>query len=200
MGVSCSSAKPIKPTREMLAKEGNLQDNARSYKSKIGGMRLILRNQTLQNDFTRFLARKGKKKFIICYLECLRIKQIKEMDQLVSEINKLIDTYPSEGWFIWDKSIITIGQCLQPIKFSKDDELSIPMILKNLQWVEESLLSNVTPELEEFIQSPEFAKHSSMREVAAATTIPGAISVEESQSEKEDEGRTVSATHLDVNV
>jgi hypothetical protein len=152
MGVSCSSAKPVKPTREMLAKEGNLQDNARSYKSKIGGMRLILRNQTLQNDFTRFLARKGKKKFIICYLECLRIKQIKEMDQLVSEINKLIDTYPNEGWFILDKSIITISQCLQPIKFSKDDELSIPMILKNLQWVEESLLSNVTPELEEFIQ------------------------------------------------
>jgi hypothetical protein len=163
-----------------MAKEGNIQDNARSYKSKIGGMRIILRNRMHHEDFVKFLKKRGKQRYIECYQELLKVKQHTDVETLLREISKLFLKYPTEGMFIWDKNILVIGTCLEPLRFNKDEELTTAAIIKNILWVEETLLSKVTLDFEEFISTREFAKRGSI-----ALEGPLHASLSHSQSQKD---------------
>lgn len=155
---SCISVQPVRPSE--AGKEGNIIDNARSYKSKIGGMKLVLRNNLHRRDLVNFLKKKGKHRYIEAYDDLVRLKRFKDLAELLSEINKIHVKYPKQKLLVWDKTIIAIGNCLEPIRFMDDEtpSLNVASVQKNIQWAEESVLAGITTEFEEFITSQAFQR------------------------------------------
>jgi hypothetical protein len=180
---NCVAVRPVRPSN---AKEGNIIDNARSYKSKIGGMKLVLRNNLHRRDLIKFLQKRGKNRYIEAYDELVKLRTIPDVAVVMEEIKKMHAKYPVKGLFVWDKTTIAIGTCLEPIRFGEDESLNLPSIMKNIQWAEESVLAGITAEFEEFIQSQAFTRRGTIRVEPGVGFLSTSLSTSSKSGKDED--------------
>jgi CheY-like chemotaxis protein len=70
----------------------SIQDEARSFRSKTGAIKMLARNELSFNAFLQYLTEKGKNEFLICYRDMEEIKSLDE-DQMISRTAALIWRY-----------------------------------------------------------------------------------------------------------
>lgn len=148
----------------------NIQDEARSFKSKIGAIRLLLRNETSREGFLSLLEKEGKKE----YAEYFYLTQNLRKEVMNIGKSALLDSlvlYQPCGSVMFRNTIdmrkvlnISIKEILLPLQtISYDESASQRSWLKVISLVEDNLLSQLFVEFGMFVETEEFQSSKSGR-------------------------------------
>jgi hypothetical protein len=149
--------------------QGKIQDEARSYRSKVGAMRLFLKNESTRQTFKKFIEEQCnedptvKRVEFISYFEFLeQMKPLPQHEQ-ISRLKTLLSMTPiqqNEDITLTKRTEnrinSTIWSCLRPLRPLKLDSTTLPELVKAINATQDLLLSPVCPEFERFMDSDEF--------------------------------------------
>jgi hypothetical protein len=160
MGCTHSTKQKVRAEKEG---GGKIQDEARSYKSKVGAGKLVLKNEAVRVEFRKFIEKEGDEKGrteFVTYFETLEQMKPLPREEQVLRIRKLLELTVSSGDNNNNRSQIasTLFSCLRPLRPLKLDKATHIEIAKALNATQDLLVSAVTPEFEKFMDSKEFAE------------------------------------------
>eukprot|EP01031_Cornospumella_fuschlensis_P025517 gene25517-30807_t len=90
---SASNSAPRTPKgAQSQGKSSGMQDDARSFRSKVGAIKMISRSDNSFNAFLKFLDNDGFAPFLVCFKDMEEIKKLAE-DQMISRTAALIWRY-----------------------------------------------------------------------------------------------------------
>lgn len=161
MGCASSVAKKVKAQD---FEKGAIQDEARSYRSKVGAMRLVLKNEKTRDVFKKFIEKEGNedgRTEFVTYFEILdELKPLPKEEQVVrlKKLMSLTPALPDATAVPIDVKMIhsTLWSCLRPLRPLKLDTATQVELMKAIGNTQDLLLSPVTPEFEKFMESAEF--------------------------------------------
>ncbi len=162
MGGTCSSQQKVK----QISKESNIQDEARSYRSKIGANRIILKNEHTRKVFVKFCEAKNKSEYVQYFHELDEIKTL-PLDELKRKIKELFIAVDANDALFKEKEKQQHGGsaddgesdlviCLRQLRTLKLENVTFPQLMKVMNSTQDLLLSRVAKEFEEFLKSPLF--------------------------------------------
>lgn len=151
VGASVFQAKP--------AEERNVQDEARSFSSKLGAMRIILKSPTSQKAFLTFCDKKGKAEYMRYFEELEKYKSYK-VEEANEKLKKLIPFVVSVDEFDIDidgkaKSAL---QCLEPLNKLKVKHFTQIELIRAVQRSQDNLLTTLIDEFEEYLTTEDCAR------------------------------------------
>lgn len=163
MGCASSVAKKVKAGD---FEKGAIQDEARSYRSKVGAMRLVLKNEMTREVFKKFIENEGNqdgRTEFVTYFEILdELKPMPQSEQVVrlKKLMSLTPAQPDATFVPNDGKMIhsTLWSCLRPLRPLKLDTATQIELMKAIGNTQDLLLSPVTPEFERFMESAEFVE------------------------------------------
>ena len=168
MGGVCS-ADHSKQRVKQISKESNIQDEARSYRSKIGANRIILKNEHTRKVFVKYCEAKKKSEYVQYFHELDEIKTLPldELKRKIKQLFVLIDAneaaskerekqHPSTANASVVDTESDIVVCLRQLRTLNLDAVTFPQLMKTLNSTQDLLLSRVAKEFEEFLKSPLF--------------------------------------------
>lgn len=82
----------LKQPAANYAKSTSMQDDARSFRSKVGAMKMLIRTQSAYDSIHKFLLDQGRAEYLVCYRDMEEIKLLDD-DQMVSRTAALIWRY-----------------------------------------------------------------------------------------------------------
>jgi hypothetical protein len=162
MGASCSAQPKVKT----VSKESNIQDEARSYRSKIGANRIILKNEHTRKVFVKYCEAKHKSEYVQYFHELDEIKTL-PLDELKRKMKELFvavdanDTLLKEKQKLHGSGTVDDGEsdivvCLRQLRTLNLETSTFPQIMKVMNSTQDVLLSRVAKDFEEFLKSPQF--------------------------------------------
>lgn len=162
MGGSCSSQQKVK----QVSKESNIQDEARSYRSKIGANRIILKNEHTRRVFVKYCEAKHKSEYVQYFHELDEIKTL-PLDELKRKIKELFVAVDANNALFKEKQKLhnsgspeegdsDIIVCLRQLRTMNLENATFPQIMKVMNSTQDLLLSRVAKDFEEFLKSPQF--------------------------------------------
>lgn len=148
-----------------MEKGNKIQDEARSYRSKVGAARLVLKNEMTRAEFKKFIEKEGGNEAgrteFVTYFETLDQLKMLPREEQIARLKKLLTLTPapSDGGAKNNNQInSTLWSCLRPLRALALDKATQLEITKAVGSTQDMLLSPVTPEFERFMESPEFAE------------------------------------------
>lgn len=175
MGGVCST-ESSKVRVQQIAREGNLQDEARSYRSKLGAIRIILRNEESKKALLKYTEGKGKVEYVKYFQDLDELKarpteevrlHLKKYIQEPANTDEILNTMSSKKQhrFSGKQHVIDINNhdknmveamCLGPIRQLHLDTDAHVQILKAINITQDLLLSQIAVEFEMFMNSKEY--------------------------------------------
>lgn len=163
MGGICSADHSRQKVKQ-ISKESNIQDEARSYRSKIGANRIILKNEHTRKVFVKYCEAKKKSEYVQYFHELDEIKTL-PLDELKRKIKQLFVVIDANDAANKDKdkqnttaldTESDIVVCLRQLRTLNLDAVTFPQLMKTMNSTQDLLLSRVAKEFEEFLKSPQF--------------------------------------------
>jgi hypothetical protein len=157
MGCIVSSTNP-----KVNVRDRNIQDEARSYKSKVGAMRIILKNIHSRRALIKYLENYQKAEFVKCFQELEEARLVKEDKIFRNELKKVVMNYKSIMEVAEEKNLdsssieFALWDCFGPLRHTDVDTSTILQLNKFVHIAEDSLLSQVCTLFEEFLDSKEY--------------------------------------------
>lgn len=149
---------------------GKIQDEARSYRSKVGAGKLVLKNEAVRTEFRKFVEKEsgeeeGRTEFVTYFETIEQMKPLPREEQVI-RIRKLLELTiaPPDSSFRGnnkkDRNQVStvLFSCLRPLRPLKLEKATSIEIAKALNATQDLLVSAVTPEFEKFMDSDEFAE------------------------------------------
>lgn len=149
---------------KQISKESNIQDEARSYRSKIGANRIILKNVHTRKVFVKYCEAKHKSEYVQYFHELDEIKAL-PLDELKRKIKDLFVVIDANDDLRMqkqkqqnpaDEGESDIAICLRQLRGLNFDAVSFPQLMKVINSTQDLLLSRVAKDFEEFLKSPQF--------------------------------------------
>lgn len=163
-------------------KERGIQDEAYSFRSKIGASRIILKNMQSRQVFIRFCQERGKAEYAQIFHDLDELKSL-PLQTLIPQLKLLLrnaikfqqtnsSSNNSDSATVSVRSIrnsksqdqteikaeeeeTDIGVCLHSLKTLDFDKLTLPVALKQINRTQDLILSRVYAEFDEFLKSKE---------------------------------------------
>jgi hypothetical protein len=144
---------------KQAAEERNVQDEARSFSSKLGAMRIILKSPISQKAFLSFCDRKGRAEYMRYFEELEKYKSLK-VEDANEKLKKLIPMVVSVDEFDIDieGKTKTAIQCLEPLNKLKVKHFTQIELIRAVQRSQDNLLTSLINEFEEYLTTEECAK------------------------------------------
>lgn len=154
----------INQTRQKVnvARESNIQDEARSYRSKVGAIRIILKNVHTRRALIKYLENYQKAEYVMCFHEIEEIRLIKDDKQLRQQLKNIIASYKSVMEVAESKHSdqncieFALWDCFGPLRHTDIDIATTLQVSKYVHVAQDSLLSQVCTLFEEFLKSKEY--------------------------------------------
>lgn len=166
MGCTHSSGKKIKIVKETGG--GKIQDEARSYRSKVGAGKLVLKNETIRSAFKKFIETEGNgdgRTEFITYFEAMEQMKPLAKEEQVLRVRKILELTLTPPQTTDEERTTTRNQLnsilyasLRPLRPLKLDKATPVEISKAINATQDLLIAAVTPEFERFIASEEFCE------------------------------------------
>lgn len=151
--------------------ERNVQDEARSFASKLGAMKILLKGPITQKSFLAFCDKLGKAEYMRYFEELEKFKTLKiedandKLKKLLPDSAVSMDQYaPVEGE---DKHKNAI-QCLEPLHRLKYKTFTQIELIRALGRSQDNLLTSLIGEFEEYLTTEECAKAKDQENIAAS--------------------------------
>lgn len=161
MGCAQSSSQKIRIEKDS---GGKIQDEARSYRSKVGAGKLVLKNEVVRVAFKKFIEKEckddGRTEFVTYFETIEQMKQLSRDEQTV-RIRKILElTSTSSQSSNQDRNQISSTLCasLRHLRALKLEKATQVEIMKAINATQDLLIAAVTPEFEKFMESEEFAE------------------------------------------
>lgn len=139
----------------------SIQDEARSFRSKLGAIKMLTRNDVSYQSFLEYLQDKGKSEFLVCYRDMEEIKTLAE-DQMISRTAALIWRYKSifESVRVHgvrpDNMEYLIWECFGKLRQMDIANAPAELILKHLLIAQNEILARLVIPFESYLQSPNY--------------------------------------------
>ncbi len=184
---SSSLASDNHPNNQNRNKHGatSIQDEARSFRSKTGAIKMLARNELSFNAFLQYLQEKNKSEFLICYRDMEEIKSLDE-DQMISRTAALIWRYKTifetmkancaaavslgnnmsgsghhhHQTVVIDPTCIEymVWECFGKLRYMDVANAPAEIILKYLLITQNEILARLVVPFEGYLQSPQYKK------------------------------------------
>lgn len=142
-------------------KSSGIQDDARSFRSKVGAIKMLSRSEQSFSAFQKFLETDGFAPFLVCFRDMEEIKKLAE-DQMISRTAALIWRYKviyenvkvlgqkpeNNEYLIWD--------CLGKLRQIDIANAPASLIMKYLLIAENEILARLVRPFESFLHSPQY--------------------------------------------
>lgn len=159
MGCGASTSRP---PQKVMARDSNIQDEARSYRSKVGAMRIILKNVHQRRALITYLEARKKAEFVKCFQELEEARLVKDDKQFRGELKKVISNYKSVMEVAESKHAdpqcieYSLWDCFGPLRHTNMDTVTILQANKYVHIAQDALLSQICTLFEAFLNSKEY--------------------------------------------
>ncbi len=157
-----------------------VQDDARSYRAKVGATKLILKNANIKDKFLKHLENENKSYIIGYYdqLDKLKKSPTASKDGLVTNLTDILketlihdalSILKDESYPCSDEKLKSVTHSsFQPMKILESEEVTLRNFMKMIGSCQENLLMLIIPQVEAFIVSKEFIE---AKKVAVKTSM-----------------------------
>lgn len=157
-----------------------VQDDARSYRAKVGATKLILKNENIKDKFLKHLANENKSYVIEYYEQLDKLKKIPtaSKDGIISNLSDILQenlvhetlsVLKDECYPCTDEKLKSITHTsFQPMKMLESQEVNLRNYMKMIGSCQENLLMLIIPQVEAFIISKEFIE---AKKIAVKTSM-----------------------------
>lgn len=139
-----------------------IQDEARSYRSKVGAMRIILKNVHSRRALIKYLEVHHKAEYVKCFQELEEARLSRDDRLFRTDLKRIIANYKSVAELAESKHAeptcieYALWDCFGPLRHTQIDSTASLQISKYVHIAQDSLLSQICSLFEEFLDSPEY--------------------------------------------
>ncbi len=139
-----------------------MADDARSYRSKVGAMRIILKNVHTRRALIKYVEVFEKSEYVKCFQELEEVRILKDDKQFKQQLKNLLANYKSVMEVAEQKNSdmncieFALWDCFGPLRHADIDTCTTLLINKYVHVAQDSLLSQVCTLFEQFLQSKEY--------------------------------------------
>jgi CheY-like chemotaxis protein len=142
-------------------KSTSIQDDARSFRSKVGALKMLIRNTSSFNSLLHFLQEIGREEFLICYRDMEEIKLLAD-EQLISRTAALIWRYKTivEAARLRGNVLssveYSVWECFGKLRQLDMANASIEIVKKYLIIAQNEALARLVLPFDEYLLSPHY--------------------------------------------